>query len=61
MVSLDHERAAPEIRSPLADRVDQVDELVLIGRKLRVACGNGPAEEGDRPRALMQIGAESRA
>jgi hypothetical protein len=61
VLSLDHECAAPEIRSPMANRMDEADELALVGRELCVACDDGPTEEGDRPCALVQDGAKARA
>jgi hypothetical protein len=38
----------------MANRMDEANELALVGRELCVACDDGPTEEGDRPCALVQ-------
>jgi hypothetical protein len=38
----------------VAHRLHQADELLLVSRELKMARGEGPAEEGERSVALMK-------
>jgi hypothetical protein len=53
VVCLDHERAAPKIRSPVADYLDQPDELLFVGRQLGMAWRELLAVEDNRARAAL--------
>ena len=44
----------------MANGLDQPDELPLISGELEVAGGERPAEEGERPGALVKDGTEPR-
>jgi hypothetical protein len=48
VVYLDAEAASLEIWAPVPHRLDQPDELVLIGRKSTVSRCHRPTEESDR-------------
>jgi hypothetical protein len=54
MVSLDDEFPWPEIRSPVADCLDEPNQLTFISGELRVVRHDRLAEEGDWTGALMQ-------
>jgi hypothetical protein len=43
----------------MTNRLDQADELTLVGRPFLVVGRHDPAEEGDRTVALVQDGAET--
>jgi hypothetical protein len=48
----------PQVGPPMANRLDEADELTLICGQLGVVQADGAAEEGDRPAPLMQHGPE---
>ena len=58
MISTDDEAAPPQVRPPVAHRLDKPDELAFIGGELSVTRRDGLAEEGEGPGALVKNGAE---
>jgi hypothetical protein len=60
VVGADDERTTPEVRAPVAHRLDEPDELALIRRQLGVSRGDGPAEECDWPGALVKYSSDPR-
>jgi len=54
-----HETAPPQVRAPMPNRLDEPDQLALVGSELGVTRRDGPAEERDRPSALMKHGAKA--
>lgn len=61
MISSDAERPCPEVRSPVADGLNQLDELPFIGCQFGVSGSDRMAEEGDRALALVEDIAKTRA
>jgi hypothetical protein len=54
VVSLDDERATPQVRPLVAHGVYPPDELTLVGCQLGKACSNRLAEERHQSGALME-------
>jgi len=54
-----HETAPPQVRAPMPNRLDEPDQLALVGSELGVTRRDGPAEERDRPSSLMKHGAKA--
>lgn len=61
MIRAHHELPRPEIRAPVTDSLDEPNELALVCRELGMLRGHGAAEERDRPGALVEDSAETRA
>jgi hypothetical protein len=53
MIYPDDEFLQPEIRTPMVDDLDQVNQFPLIGGKLGMVWRDDVAEERDGPCALM--------
>jgi hypothetical protein len=60
VVGADDEAAPPQVRPPVPDRLHQPDQLALVGRQLDVTRDEGPAEERQGARPLVEDGAETR-
>jgi hypothetical protein len=58
VVRLDDEAPPPEVRPPVSDRLDQSDELALVGRQCLVTRSDGTAEECHRVALLDEHGAK---
>jgi hypothetical protein len=54
VIGLDDEVAAPEVRPPVTNGVDEADELPLVCSERAVPGRNGPAKVGDRVALLDQ-------
>ena len=61
MIRAHHELPRPEIRAPVTNSLDEPNELALVCRELGMLRGHGAAEERDRPSALVEDSAETRA
>ena len=61
VVGLYDEGAPPKIWSPMADCLNEPNNLVLVGRRLEMPCCEGVAEECNRPPILMKHYAEAEA
>ncbi|KAJ1270264.1 hypothetical protein BS78_06G040800 [Paspalum vaginatum] len=59
VVGLDDEASPPEVRAPVPDRLDEADELALVGGERAVARCHKPTEESDRVALLDQDRAEA--
>lgn len=55
----DEEATPPQIWAPMANRLYELDELVLIGCGLQMMWRERPAKEGQGPHTLVQNGAKS--
>jgi hypothetical protein len=53
MIYPDDEFLQPEVRTPMVDGLDQVNQFPLIGGKLGMVWRDDVAEERYEPRALM--------
>ena len=58
MIRLDKETAAPQVRSPVPDGVDEADEFPLISGEGAMPRRDRPAEEGKRMAVLDEHRAE---
>jgi hypothetical protein len=59
VVGADDEGIRPQIWPPVSDRLDESNELVLIGREFGVVWRHGTTEERNRATALMQHDSEA--
>jgi hypothetical protein len=59
MICPHDEGAAPKVRPPVSNRLDQSDELALIGCHLEVRRREGPTEEGEGRAILVKNHAET--
>jgi len=53
VVRADGERAHPEVGTPMLDRLDEADQLALVGGQLGVVGRHGAAEEGQQVSLLV--------
>jgi len=58
MVSANKKLTPPQIRTPVAHSLHQTDKLAFVRRQLEMTSGERPAEERERPGALVEDGAE---
>ena len=61
VISLDDEGTPPKIRAPMADRLDEADELALVRSRFEVPSRKGPTKERDGVPILMKDSSEAGA